>query len=102
LPVRAVRDGDSAPTLSALQTFWQNAAMLARPRIEHDEIAFLGADPDINFSIRADGEAARIHFRGMHSTKILHGAGFWVESDEFRVEISAGVELAIFTGIELP
>src|SRR5439155_22321422 len=76
--------------------------MLASARIEHYQVPFLRADPDIDFAIRTNRQAPRVHFRWMHPAEILHCTGLRVETDQLRIGIRAGVKLPIFACIELP
>src|SRR5947207_10646115 len=102
LSIGPARNSHRAPRLIPLQSFGQNAAMFASGGIEHDQISFLGANADIDFPIRPDRQAARVHFARMHSAEVFHRVRLWVESNQLGVWVSAGVKLAIFARVELP
>ena len=76
--------------------------MLLRRRIEHDQVALLGADAHVHLAVRADRDAARVHLGRVHPAQVLHRAGLGIEADELGLRIGAGVELAVLADVVLP
>ena len=76
--------------------------MLARCRVEDNEVAFPRPDADVHFAIRPDREASRIHFTRVHPSEVFHCSSVWIEADELGIWIRAGVEPGVLADVELP